>query len=140
MAKSLLYQASAPHAIPPGCGLCERQEIPVTIRKNGRLYRFVLRDKIVVMGTEEAMRRVHERVVGKQPQRARMLVTIVGGGDVGLRLAQRLDRQRNVELRVIESDPARGELLAAQLKRALVLKGDGKSPNTLEKYRESVGV
>jgi trk system potassium uptake protein TrkA len=89
-------------------------------------------DKIVVMGTEEAMRRVHERVVGKQPQRARMLVTIIGGGDVGLRLAQRLDRQRNVELRVIESDPARGELLAAQLKRALVLKGDGTDLELLE--------
>ena len=82
-------------------------------------------DKIVVMGTDDAMRRVHERVVGKQVQRSKMLVTIVGGGDVGLRLAQRLDRQRDVELRVIERDLARGEFVAAQLERALVLTGDG---------------
>lgn len=49
MAKSLLYQEDATtHVLPPGCGLCDRTEVPVTIRKNGRLYRFVLRDKIVV--------------------------------------------------------------------------------------------
>lgn len=33
--------------IPPGCGQCDRTEIPVSLRKNGRIYRFVLRDKIV---------------------------------------------------------------------------------------------
>ena len=89
-------------------------------------------DKIVVMGTAEAMRRLHERVVGEQARRARMLVTIVGGGDVGFRLAQRLDGQRDVDLRVIESSPARGEFIAAQLKRALVLTGDGTDLELLE--------
>ena len=33
--------------VPPGCGQCDRVEIPVSLRKNGRIYRFVLRDKIV---------------------------------------------------------------------------------------------
>lgn len=47
--KSLLFQTGAsPHTVPPGCGLCDRNEVPVTIRKNGRLYRFILRDKISV--------------------------------------------------------------------------------------------
>jgi trk system potassium uptake protein TrkA len=89
-------------------------------------------DKIVVMGTADGMRRFHERVVGEQPRRAKMLVTIVGGGDVGFRLAQGLDRQRDVELRVIESSPARGEFVAANLQRALVLTGDGTDLELLE--------
>ena len=89
-------------------------------------------DKIVVMGTAEGMRRLHDRVVGEQARRRRMLVTIVGGGDVGFRLAQRLDSQRDVELRIIESSPARGESIAAQLKRALVLTGDGTDLELLE--------
>lgn len=48
MARSLLYQPNATMHVPPGCGLCERTEVPVSLRKNGRIYRFVMRDKIVV--------------------------------------------------------------------------------------------
>lgn len=47
--KSLLHQNGATNlTVPPGCGLCDRSEVPVSIRSNGRIYRFVLRDKIVV--------------------------------------------------------------------------------------------
>jgi trk system potassium uptake protein TrkA len=60
------------------------------------------------------------------------VVTIIGGGDVGFRLAQRLDMQSGVELRVIESDPERGELIASTLQRALVLTGDGTDLELLE--------
>lgn len=48
MARSLLYQPNPTLQVPPGCGLCDRNEVPVSLRKNGRIYRFVLRDKIVV--------------------------------------------------------------------------------------------
>jgi len=48
MARSLLYQPGSPLQVPPGCGLCDRVEVPVSLRKNGRIYRFVLRDKVVV--------------------------------------------------------------------------------------------
>ena len=47
MAKSLLYQDSTQMTVPPGCLLGERTEVPVSIRKNGRIYRFMMRDKIV---------------------------------------------------------------------------------------------
>jgi trk system potassium uptake protein TrkA len=60
------------------------------------------------------------------------MVTIVGGGDVGLRLAERLDQLRTIDLRVIERDPARGELIAGRLRRALVLRGDGTDLALLE--------
>jgi hypothetical protein len=47
--KSLLYQdGGSPHVVPPGCGLCDRTEVPVSIRADGRIYRFTLRDKLVV--------------------------------------------------------------------------------------------
>lgn len=47
MAKSLLYQPNPLMQVPPGCALCDRTEIPISIRKDGRIYRFILRDKIV---------------------------------------------------------------------------------------------
>jgi hypothetical protein len=47
MAKSLLFQEVTDLRIPPGCGLNERVEVPISLRKNGRIYRFMLRDKIV---------------------------------------------------------------------------------------------
>lgn len=33
--------------VPPGCTLCDRTEVPVSLRKDGRIYRFLLRDKLV---------------------------------------------------------------------------------------------
>lgn len=50
MTQSLLFANPPvlPYSVPPGCGPCDRTEIPISIRKNGRIYRFVLRDKITV--------------------------------------------------------------------------------------------
>ena len=46
--KSLLYQSGeTPFEAPPGCEIGVRNEVPVSLRKDGRLYRFVVRDKIV---------------------------------------------------------------------------------------------
>lgn len=44
-AKSLLFTGVLPYQDPPGCTPC-RTEIPMTIQKFGRLYNFVVRDKI----------------------------------------------------------------------------------------------
>lgn len=43
--KSLLFQDVTPFVEPATCAL-GRQEVPIAIRKDGRVYRFVLRDKI----------------------------------------------------------------------------------------------
>lgn len=45
--KSLLYQEDSPFELPSICTPC-RQEVKVTIRKDGRLYHFTARDKVVV--------------------------------------------------------------------------------------------
>jgi trk system potassium uptake protein TrkA len=89
-------------------------------------------DKIIVMGTPEAMHDVEPQIHGSAPTRAVQMVTIIGGGDVGFRLAQRLDKARDLEIRIIEKDKGRGELLAATLRRALVLNGDGTDLELLE--------
>jgi len=88
-------------------------------------------DKVVVMGTSKEMAEVQRRVMPGDDG-GRQMVTIIGGGDVGLRLAERLDQLRAIDLRVIERDAARGEMLAARLRRALVLKGDGTDLALLE--------
>jgi trk system potassium uptake protein len=89
-------------------------------------------DKIFVMGTPEALRELQPQIDGASQAGSRQLVTIIGGGDVGFRLAQRLDRKGNVEVRIIERDKRRGELLASALRRTLVLQGDGTDLELLE--------
>lgn len=45
--KSLLFQNVTPFTDPPSCGP-GRQEVQISLRKNGRVYRFTLRDKVTV--------------------------------------------------------------------------------------------
>lgn len=47
--RSLLFQSgTTPFTEPAGCGAIPcRNEVPISIRKDGRLYHFVLRDKVV---------------------------------------------------------------------------------------------
>ena len=46
--KSLLFQGVTPFSEPTVCEPTScRTEVPITVRKNGRLYRFVLRDKVL---------------------------------------------------------------------------------------------
>ena len=61
-------------------------------------------------------------------------VMIAGGGNIGLRLARALEHDYSV--RIIEHNKRRSELLAAQVKKALVLTGDATDEELLE--QESV--
>ncbi len=88
-------------------------------------------DKAILMGTPEAMAEVQQRLAIRTGG-TRQVVTIIGGGDVGLRLAERLDGEASIALRIVESDQARGEMIAARLRRALVLHGDGTDLELLE--------
>ena len=46
-AKSLLYSGTLPFIDPKVCNTT-RTEVPLTLKKNGRMYRFVVRDKLVI--------------------------------------------------------------------------------------------
>ncbi|HXW06666.1 MAG TPA: Trk system potassium transporter TrkA [Vicinamibacterales bacterium] len=90
-------------------------------------------DKIVVMGTPDALRALQPLIdPSAAPAARRQVVTIIGGGDVGFRLAQRLDSSSDCDVRIFEKERRRGELLAATLRRALVLHGDGTDLELLE--------
>ena len=89
-------------------------------------------DKVVLMGNREGMAQLRTLMAPGAGDAASQLVTIIGGGDVGYRLAQHLDRADGIRVCVIERDPARGELLAAKLGRALILQGDGTDLELLE--------
>lgn len=76
--KSLLYQGLTPFAEPPSCVAVPcRTEVPLTLKKDGRMYRFVLRDKVVpedpylvlVKATAFAIAQA-EPYVGNPPDRA----------------------------------------------------------------------
>ncbi|MEW6322183.1 MAG: Trk system potassium transporter TrkA [Acidobacteriota bacterium] len=94
-------------------------------------------DKVLVMGSPEALREVRRRLTGK-PDPDQQRVTIVGGGDVGLRLAERLERDASgLQLTLVERDAARGAMIAGRLRHTLVLNGDGTDLELLE--AEDVG-
>ena len=93
-------------------------------------------DKIILMGTPAAMQEV-ECLIHPSRSGDRIVVTIIGGGDVGLQLAERLEKQSHCHVRIVERDMARGEMLAAHLRRTLVLNGDGTDLEFLES--ENVG-
>ena len=116
--------------LPPGVVIVALKHGDSTSIPRGRT-RLTAGDRVVLMGTREAMAQSRRRVSpGARPRS--QLVTIVGGGDVGYRLARRLDGADGIRLRVIERDRERGELLASTLRNALVLCGDGTDLELLE--------
>ncbi|MEH6405025.1 MAG: Trk system potassium transporter TrkA [Sneathiella sp.] len=65
---------------------------------------------------------------GHEEQEARSVV-IVGGGNIGLHLAQVIEQDmKNVSLKLIEFDRKRAEFIQEQLEEAIVLHGDALDP------------
>jgi trk system potassium uptake protein TrkA len=137
-----LDSSSALIAAPLGQLHLPRGSLIVAVKRAGAIFvprgqtRFEAGDKVIFMGTPEAMRQV-ERIVHPARGGGDVEVTIIGGGDVGLHLAERLEQSSTCHVRIVERDAARGEMLAARLKRTLVLSGDGTDLEFLES--ENVG-
>ena len=89
-------------------------------------------DKVVLMGTRVAMQTLQHQLAPGADKASVRRVTIIGGGDVGLRLGQHLDTALGISLTIVEHDRERGEMLAATLEDALVLQGDGTDLGLLE--------
>ena len=80
---------------------------------------------------------VHIRQVMRELRRSdrpMRRIMIAGGGNIGLRLARSIESEYNVK--VLEIDKTRAEVVATQLSRALVLRGD----STDEKLLENEGI
>lgn len=68
--------------------------------------------------------------------RKKSSVLIVGGGNIGLRLARALEK-KPVSVKILDKDPERCARLASELSRAVVLVGDGTDQEVL--LEENVG-
>lgn len=62
-------------------------------------------------------------VVGTREARARQIV-IIGGGSIGCYVAEALEKQPGVRVRMIELDKARAEIAATVLPKTVILHGD----------------
>ncbi|WP_111734607.1 Trk system potassium transporter TrkA [Roseovarius amoyensis] len=104
--------------------------IVIGIRREGRLFapdagdQLFAGDEAYLFAPVEDIPRTLE-VFGKSTHKQERLV-IVGGGNIGLAVAQALEtRGRHVRAKVIERDRKRAEIAAEALERTIVLNGDG---------------
>jgi len=135
--------ASSPLVAAPVGGLhLPKGSLIVAVKRGGKLFvprgatQLVAGDKVILMGTPDAMKAV-EKLVRPGTNQGRQRITIIGGGDVGLQVATRLEAADDVEVRIVERGEERGAMLAARLSRTLVLNGDGTDLEFLES--EDVG-
>lgn len=101
-------------------------------------------DVIHVMGTKEDMMAFVLKYSLQELHISVKRVMILGGGKIGLYLAQNL-LEAGVQVTVIESNPERTRVLAEVLEHALIIRGDGTDINLLEEediesYDAFVGV
>jgi len=131
----LLASPLASVALPAGVLIVAKRRDDRVVIPDGTT-RLQAGDKVFVMGLAAAVAEAR-RLFHPPAARPHQRVTIIGGGDVGLLLAQRLDANPDVDVCVIERDHARGEVIAARLRRAMVLNGDGTDVELLQS--EDVG-
>lgn len=111
--------------------------IVVAVRREGRLFvpqpsdQLLEGDRIHVCVAAEDVERTLE-IFGKTARRQERLV-ILGGGNVGLGVAERLEgRSQRVRVKIIERDRKAAERAADQLERTVVLNGDALDIELLE--------
>ena len=91
-------------------------------------------DHIVIIGKADAMKNISSFFGEINKSRSRVM--IIGGGVVGFYLAQLLENTR-LNVKIIERGRQRSEMVADNLQKALVLRGDGSDLNLLKE--EGVG-
>ncbi|HWS11991.1 MAG TPA: Trk system potassium transporter TrkA [Rhodocyclaceae bacterium] len=85
-------------------------------------------DEVFCLAATEDIREVMREL--RRMDKPAKRVMIAGGGNIGYRLARALEK--NYRVKVIEENKRRSEFLAANLKEALVLRGDATDEDLLE--------
>ncbi len=80
-------------------------------------------DEIYFVADRQHVPRALE-IMGEAERQARRVI-IIGGGHIGLFVAQGLEKLGSMKIRLIERDKTRAEAAAEQLERTVVLQGDG---------------
>ncbi len=95
--------------------------------------RFQAGDKVTFMGTPRALRSLERHFFRRSVSEKVTSVTIIGGGNVGGIIAHILEEEsERIRINIIEHDLERCETLAASLKSAMVLHGDGSDLELLD--------
>ena len=92
----------------------------------------LLNDKVIFMGSLYSLDILANKFF--QDVNDVKQVTIIGGGNVGLMLAQNLEKM-NMKIKIIETNYDRCVELTENLKKTLVINGDGADFNLLEEER-----
>ena len=92
----------------------------------------LLNDKVIFMGSSYSLDILANKFFQENTNVKQ--VTIIGGGNVGLMLAQNLEKV-NVKIKIIERDYKRCVELTENLKNTLVINGDGANFELLEEER-----
>lgn len=107
------------------------------VRREGRLFapeagdQLFAGDQIYVFSHAEDVARTLD-IFGKPPQKQERVV-IIGAGNVGLAVAQNLERRPDrIRAKLIERARPRAEFAADRLERTIVLNGDGLSAEILD--------
>ncbi len=101
----------------------------VAVRREGRIWRahaddqLFPGDEIYFIADKGDVARALE-ILGEAERQARRVI-IIGGGNIGLYVAQGLEKLGSMKIRLIERDKERAEFVAEQLGRTVVLQGDG---------------
>lgn len=93
-----------------------------TIIPTGNDY-FLSGDQIFVVSKTESVPDLLD-LCGKKDERIEKLM-ILGGGKVGRLVAKELEKDKSIDIRLIESSRWKSQFVADQLKRTLVIQGDG---------------
>lgn len=86
-------------------------------------------DKVIFMGIDSALDTLAATIF--QSNNVIKTAVLIGGGSVGFMLARKLEKT-GIRVKIIEHDQARCEFLADNLKKSLILHGDGTDLELLE--------
>ena len=109
--------------------------IIVAVRRSGRLWaadrddQLLPEDEVYVVAAKEDLARTFG-IFGRENLTPERLV-VVGAGNVGLRVAQKVEASGTLRARMIERDRMRAERAADTLDRTIVLHGDALDPEML---------
>lgn len=126
-------------------------QLPEKIAKNRMVVAALIRDERLIIPRGKDVLRAGDlvyfvcaerdsddiiRLFGRQTPQVIKNVLIVGGGNIGFPLAQELERKR-YNVKIIEKDAERCQMLSAQLHRTIVLQGYATDQKFLE--QENIG-
>ncbi len=101
----------------------------VAIQRNQKMWRahsedqLEIGDEIYFIADRQDVQRALE-IMGAAARQARRVI-IVGGGNIGMFVAQGLEKLGSMKIRLVERDIKRAEFIAESLERTIVLQGDG---------------